>query len=129
LAVLYTPEEIQAVLTELRIKPINGGVSTQEAARILSWRAKAEYNVEHTYNASAVRRHIQSGNLKAEQISTRFNRYKVEDIFDLPLAPRRGIQPPRQAGDADDNPRWPWGAALPGLGNSTRQPLSHHALL
>lgn len=95
LAVLYTTKEIQDALKALRIKPIDGKVTTQEAARILSWRAKAEFGIEHTYNTSSVRRHIQMGNLKPEQVSTRFNRYKVEDIFDLPLSPNRGT---RQAG-------------------------------
>ena len=109
MAVLYTPEEIQAVLKELRIKPLSGGVTTREAARILSWRARAEYGVEHSYNESAVRRHVQSGNLKATQVSTRFNRYKVEALFDVPLAPRRGIQPKQMS---EENPRWPWTAAL-----------------
>ena len=92
MAVLYTPKELQEALKELRIKPINGRVTTQEAARILSWRAKAEHGIEHVYNASAVRRHIHAGNLTPEPVSTRFNLYKVEDIFDLPLAPKRGKQ-------------------------------------
>lgn len=96
MAVLYTPKQIQEVLKELRIKPINGRVTTQEAARILSWRAKSEHDIAHTYNASAVRRHIQTGNLKAEAVSSRFNMYRVEDIFDLPLKPRRERQQPKE---------------------------------
>jgi hypothetical protein len=90
MAVLYTPEEIQEVLRELRIKPIDGKVTTLEAAKILSWRAKAEQGVIRTYNASAVRRHIQLKNLTPIPESSRFNRYIVEDIFDVPLAPKRG---------------------------------------
>jgi hypothetical protein len=99
LAVLYTAREIQDALKTLRIKPIDGKVTTQEAARILSWRAKAEFGIDHQYHTSSVRRHIQMGNLKAEQVSTRFNRYKVEDIFDLPLSPNRGA---RQAGSTKE---------------------------
>lgn len=90
MAVLYTPEEIQSALRELRIKPIDGMVSTQEAARILTWRAKAEQGVKHEYTVSAVRQHVLAGNLVAVPVSTRFNRYKVEDVFDLNLAPKRG---------------------------------------
>lgn len=91
MAVLYTAKEIQEALKELRIKPIEGKVSTNEAARILSWRAKAEHGIEHVYNTSAIRRHVQMGNLKVDPASSsRFSQYKVEDIFDLPLAPRRG---------------------------------------
>lgn len=97
MAVLYTPRQIQDALKELRIKPIEGMVSTNEATRILSWRAKTEHGVEHTYNVSAIRRHVQMGNLvKTNPESTRLNKYRVEDIFDLPLAPKRGQ---RQAGE------------------------------
>ena len=92
MAVLYTPEEIQEVLTTLRIKLKDGLVTTQEAAKILTWRAKAEQDIDFEYNASAVRRHIQLGNLKPVPESARFNRYKVEDVFELPLAPRRGMR-------------------------------------
>jgi len=92
MAVLYTPEEIQQVLRELRIKPIDGMVTTYEAARILSWRAKAEQGVVHEYTVSAVRQHVKMGNLKPVPVSIRFNRYKLEDVFDLNLAPKRGVR-------------------------------------
>jgi hypothetical protein len=91
LAVLYTPEEIQKALLKLRIKPKEGMVTGKEAARILTWRAKEEQGVEHDYLDSAVRRHVERGNLKAYPVNTRFNMYKVEDVFDLPLVPKRGI--------------------------------------
>lgn len=91
LAVLYTAKQIQDILRELRIKPIDGKVTTREAARILTWRAKAEQGVEHDYPDSAVRRHVQQGNLKiAQQVNPRFNMYRVEDVFDLHLSPKRG---------------------------------------
>jgi len=93
MAVLYTAKEIQEVLQQLRIKPVGGKVTGREAARILTWRAKAEQGIHHVYPDSAVRRHVERGNLKiAEQKNARLNLYKVEDIFDLPLVPRRGIQ-------------------------------------
>ncbi len=67
MAILYTAKQIQEVLRELRIKPADGKVTTREAARILTWRAKAE--------------HL----------------YRVEDVFDLQLAPRRGIGQQKEA--------------------------------
>ena len=97
MSVLYTPEEMQEILRELRIKPFDGKVTTQEAAKILTWRAKDEQGIDFEYNPSAVRRHIQLGNLKPEPESTRFNRYRVEDIFELPLAPRRGFRQTSEA--------------------------------
>lgn len=101
MAVLYTPEEIQEVLRQLRIKPIDGMVTTEEAARILTWRAKDEKNVDFTYTPSAVRRRIQLGSLEATPEHKRSNRYKVEDIFDLTLVPRRKK---RTQDKADDDP-------------------------
>lgn len=92
--VLYTAKEIQEVLRELRIKPKEGKVNGREAAQILTWRAKKEQGIEHTYLDSAIRSHVKYGNLKvAEQVNSRFNLYRVEDIFDLSLSPRRGIPP------------------------------------
>ena len=91
MAVLYTAKQIQDVLRELRIKPIDGMVTTKEVARILTWRARAEQGIEHEYPESAVRRQIQRGHLKAHRVSTRFNLYKVEDVFNLPLVPNRGL--------------------------------------
>jgi hypothetical protein len=93
LGVLYTESEMQGVLRELRIRPVEGNlVNTKEAARILTWRAKEEQGVDHLYPDAAVRGHVQQGNLKvARQINPRFNLFRVEDIFNLPLAPKRGL--------------------------------------
>jgi hypothetical protein len=88
LAVLYTSKDIQKMLEKLRIKPIDGKVTTQEAARILTQRAKEECNIDHTYTPTAVRRHIHGGHLNPERKSTRKNMYPVESIFDLPIKPR-----------------------------------------
>lgn len=91
MAVLYTAKEIQEVLKALRIKPVDGKITGHEAARILTWRAKAEQFIDHEYPDSAVRRHVERGNLKAYPVNTRFNRYKVEDVFDVQLTPNRGM--------------------------------------
>ncbi len=89
MAVLYTPKQIQAALITLRIKPLNGLVTTEEAAKILTWRAQEERGIHSDYTSSAVRRHVELGNLTVAHTSGRFNRYKVEDIFDLPIMPRK----------------------------------------
>ncbi len=92
MAVLYTQKKIQEALRELAIKPVNGNVTTKEAARILSWRARYEEGIDHVYPESAVRRHVESENLKiAERRNKRFNLYKAEDVFELPLVPKRGL--------------------------------------
>jgi hypothetical protein len=98
MGILYTTEEIQDVLRTLRIKPIDGNlVSTQEAAKILSWRAFAEQGIDHQYPDTAVRRHVQQGNLKiARQVNVRFNLFKAEDVFDLVLAPKRALARQRE---------------------------------
>jgi hypothetical protein len=92
MAYFYTPEEIQVALEELRIKPLKETVTSQEAAKILTWRAKNEFGIDRTYNESAVRRHISLGNLKSVQPEKYMNRYKVEDVFELPITPRRGYK-------------------------------------
>lgn len=93
MAVLYTPEERERILQGLRIKPIDGMVTTEEAARILTWRVKEEKNSDFVYTPSAVRRRIQLGSLDATPEHKRSNRYKVEDIFDLSLMPRKPKTP------------------------------------
>ncbi len=93
MAVLYTRKQIQDALAELRILPIDGKVNGQEAARILTWRAKAEQGIEHVYTDVSIRRHVEQGNLKiAEKVNSRFNRYRVEDVFLLPISPHRGLK-------------------------------------
>lgn len=92
MAYLYTPEEMQAALEELRIKPFRETVTSREAAKILTWRAKNEFGIDRTYNESAVRRHISLGNLQSVQPEKYMNRYKVEDVFELPITPRRGYK-------------------------------------
>ena len=91
MAVLYTEKQIQAVLRELRIKPIDGRVNGREAARILTWRAKEEQGIEHVYPDSAVRQHAMRGHLRAHPVNTRFNLYEVEDVFEVALSPKRGL--------------------------------------
>lgn len=90
MAVLYTSKVIKSVLQTLHIKPIGGYVSSKEAAAILTWRASAEEGITHIYTPASVRRHVHTGNLVPRRVSPRLNRYKVEDVFALHLAPKRG---------------------------------------
>jgi hypothetical protein len=92
MTVLYTHKQIQDILRDLRIKPKNGMVTTREAARILTWRAREEYCIEHEYPEAAVRRHVDQGNLKiAGKANKVSNLFRVEDVFELGIAPKRGI--------------------------------------
>src|SRR6266567_3131228 len=89
MARLYTRKQINEVLKELQIKPLENKVTSQEAARILTWRAKHEHNMEHEYTDATVRRHVALGNLKdVKQVSTRHSLYSVDEVFELPLKPR-----------------------------------------
>lgn len=94
MAVLYTAKEIARVLKDLRIEAINGKVDANEAARILSWRAKAEQGIDFEYQAVAVRQHVRYGHFEAGTIdpNARGAKYPVEQVFRLPLAPRRIMQ-------------------------------------
>lgn len=96
MAFLYTSEQIQEALKQLRIRPIQGMITTREAAKILTWRAKEEFDIDRAYNEAAVRRHIQLGNLIPVRPDDYIKRFNVEDIFDLPLAPRRGYKEPKR---------------------------------
>lgn len=92
MAVLYTDREIQKALRDLHIRPEDGKVTGQEATKILSWRAKHEQGIEHEYLSSAIRRHVSQGNLTPHPVNIRFNMYKTEDVFEVPLVPKRGLK-------------------------------------
>lgn len=87
---LYTPKQRADILKVLSIKPVRGTVTGREAAAILSWRAKEEYKVIHQYDPSTLRRHVEQKNITPIKISEKKNAYKVEEVFELPIAPKRG---------------------------------------
>lgn len=91
MAILYTPEDISKVLLELRIDPVDGKVDANEAARILTWRAKAEQNLEYEYTDDAVRQHVRMKHFEEGSIDRgkRGSRYPVDQVFKLPLSPKR----------------------------------------
>jgi hypothetical protein len=93
LATFYTDKEIAKTLRDLHIKPEEGRVTGAEAARILSWRARQEYQTEYTYDATALRQHVKKGHFPQGSIvhqNARQNLYPVDVVFSLPIAPRRG---------------------------------------
>jgi hypothetical protein len=93
--ILYTERDIQKVLKELRIAPVDGKVDGNEAAKILMWRARDEFGVERAYNSNAVRQQVRSGHFPegtVDETSGRKNLYKVEAVFVLPISPNRGVQ-------------------------------------
>ena len=98
MACLYEANQREGILRSLRIKPMKGRVTGDEAARILTWRAKEEYGILHEYAPSILRRHVKQGNLRAypgtklpEDGKSRKNLYDVESVFELSIAPRRGL--------------------------------------
>lgn len=93
MAKLYTAKLKQEVLRELEIKPVDGRVTGKEAAQILEWRAKKEFDVERKYDDASLRKHVEKGNLHADP-KNRKSRYSVDEIFDLVIYPTRGR--PRQ---------------------------------
>lgn len=93
MAYLYTEKDILKTLKELRIAPENGKVDGAEAAKILSWRAKQEHDVNYQYDATAIRQHMKKGHFPEGAVtkaSRRSNLYQVDIIFKLPISPRRG---------------------------------------
>lgn len=89
MAKLYTAKTKQEVLRSLEIKPIAGKVTGREAAQILEWRAKKEFDLDRKYDDASLRKHVQKGNLRADP-GNRGSRYSVEEIFDLAIYPTRG---------------------------------------
>jgi hypothetical protein len=90
----YTEKEQKTVLKQLRIKPDTERVNSSEAVKILTWRAKEEFGVEHEYTATAVRKH--ASKLEAQpalkedgSINPRQNTYSVKRLFEIDILPAR----------------------------------------
>jgi hypothetical protein len=89
MAILYTSEDISRVLLELRIDPIDGNVDANEAARILTWRAKEEQGLEYEYTPDAVRQRTHRFKEGSIDRDKRGSRYPVDQVFKLPIYPKR----------------------------------------
>jgi len=90
----YTEKERKTALKQMHISPDSERVNSQEAAKILSWRAKEEYKVEHEYNATAVRKHAQRLDArpavkKDGSVNLRQNTYDVKKLFEVDILPAR----------------------------------------
>ncbi len=82
-----------ARLKELRIKPIENRITSQEAASILTWRANREYQIDCIYKEGSVRRHVALGNLKdVKRESSRHSFYNIDEVFEIPIKPRHSKQ-------------------------------------
>lgn len=92
---LYTLKRQQEVLKSLSIKPSKDGrITGQEAATILTWRAREEADIAHEYSPSILRRHVEQGNLIAypgTRGKSRKSFYDVGAIFELSIEPKRGL--------------------------------------
>lgn len=91
MATLYTDKQMAKALKELRIAPINGKVNAEEAARILSWRVKAEQEIDFEYKPDAIRQHVRYGNFEGLDPKERGSKYPIDQVFRLPLAPQRAM--------------------------------------
>lgn len=93
MATFYTEKEMARALRDLHIAPVDGKVDGSEAAKILSWRAKREYDIDYQYDPTAIRQHVKVGNIPMEArdvTNKRRNLYTYEAIFTLPISPKRG---------------------------------------
>jgi|SRR5579862_3296495 len=91
----YTQQRMLAILHQLGISPVGveQGISTEETARLLTWRAKAEQGIDYTYTSGTVRSRVFTNSLipiGGKQSTSRYNTYRMEDVFQLSLVPRRG---------------------------------------
>lgn len=103
MAKLYTEKQMAKVLRDLQIAPMNGNVDANEAARILTWRAKEEQGFDFEYQATAVRQHVRYGHFQPGTVDqhTRGSKYPVDQVFTLPLAPKRRAHRKDMAGKDD----------------------------
>lgn len=94
MATFYTEKERKNALKQMHIHPDAERVNSAQAAKILTWRAKEEYNVDHQYNATAVRKHAekldaQPGRKSDGSINLRQNTYDVKKLFEIDILPAR----------------------------------------
>ena len=93
----YTKKERKNALKQMHIHPDAERVNSMQASKILTWRAKQEYNVEHKYNATAVRKHVDKLDVKPAikrdgGINTRQNTYSTKKLFEIDILPARTNQ-------------------------------------
>lgn len=90
----YTEEEMLQIMRELHIAPTAEGMLTgSEGAKILTWRAEHEFQVQYQYDAGVLRQHLRAGYLQKDAIDKTHSRrtlYPYQLVFQLPISPRRG---------------------------------------
>lgn len=101
MTVFYTEKERKAALKQMHINPDSERVDSAQAVKILGWRAKQEYNVEHEYNANAVRKHADKLDVRPAlkpdgSVNTRANTYDVKKLFEIDILPARTNKGPKK---------------------------------
>lgn len=98
----YTEKERK----DLRIAPNKKGlVTAHDAATILTWRAWKEQKVRHEYTVDSIRGRVECGDLEiAEKLGPRRALYRIEDIFELTISPRRGLALKKKEEREEDTP-------------------------
>lgn len=91
----YTDKQKAAALEQLHIQPdANKRITSTEAARILTWRAKREYGVTHIYTTNNVRKQgkkldIQPFLREDGTINPRLNTVDMDKVFSIDILPAR----------------------------------------
>jgi len=90
----YTDAKRKTALRHLHINPDSERVNSMQAARILSWRAKEEFGIEHKYTATAVRKHATKLDAQPDRKADgspnlRQNTYDVKRLFEIDILPAR----------------------------------------
>jgi|SRR5580765_1165545 len=86
----YTQENIEQILKDLEIEPYrHNKVDSNQAAKILNWRAETEQGKKTNYTPISIRRRTAGGDLHPEPISERLNIYDVVEVFALKIVPSR----------------------------------------
>lgn len=87
-------EEMLEILKGMKLQPNSqGALTTREAAQVLTWRMREEEQSDTEYTEMAVRRRVKTHALEplgGWKKNNRYNTYKMEDVFNLPLYPARG---------------------------------------
>lgn len=92
--VLYSERRIHAVLRQLSIQPdLEGCITAEEVAKILSWRAMAERGILHVYGIGRVRQMVDEKKLTVTRTAGNRQRfYTPAHVFLIEITPKRGIR-------------------------------------
>jgi hypothetical protein len=94
MSAFYTEKERKNALLQMHIDPGSERVSSAQAAKILTWRAREEYKIDHEYDANAVRKHADKLDaqpaMKSDgSVNLRQNTYNTKKLFEIDIMPAR----------------------------------------